>query len=106
MKMRTNTEREQILGKKHLGKREKNRELLGKFKIVQISTTDKKEDDSKVKNLNLSETNKEDNILTDRNKKIQKYIEKKECYVFLKVKKVEGILMIYLFNISIIAQQS
>ena len=51
-----------------------------------------REDDSKVNNLNLSETNKEDNILTDRNKEDTKVHKQKlkNAMSLLKVKKVDG----------------
>ena len=51
-----------------------------------------REDDSKVNNLNLSETNKEDNILTDRNEEKTKVHKQKlkNAMSLLKVKKVDG----------------
>ena len=51
-----------------------------------------REDDSKVNNLNLSETNKEDNILTDRNEEDTKVHKQKlkNAMSLLKVKKVDG----------------
>ena len=51
-----------------------------------------REDDSKVNNLNLSETNKEDNILTDRNEEQTKVHKQKlkNAMSLLKVKKVDG----------------
>ena len=92
MKMSDRTQRENKYWKQTSVAERKQLENYWNVEDSTNSVQQIREDDSKVNNLNLSETNKEDNILTDRNKEDTKVHKQKlkNAMSLLKVKKVDG----------------